>query len=65
MIKDKKSKRRSSELTNQVFGHLRVLNRVENIKGRPVWACLYLCGNVVEVFDFDPQKHMERVRSLS
>ena len=49
MIKDKKPKRRSSDLTNQIFGNLRVLNRVENINGRPVWACLCLCGNIVDV----------------
>ena len=33
---DKKTKRRSSDLTNQVFGNLKVIKRVENINGRPV-----------------------------
>ena len=46
---DKKTKRRSSDLTNQVFGNLKVIKRVENINGRPVWSCLCLCGKTVEV----------------
>ena len=46
---DQKTKRRPSDLTNQVFGNLKVINRVKNINGRPVWSCLCLCGKTVEV----------------
>ena len=37
------------DLTGEIFGYLRVIDRAENHKKQTVWRCKCRCGNVVNV----------------
>ena len=39
----------AKDLTGQVFGHLTVVRRAENVNGRVCWECVCECGNTVIV----------------
>lgn len=48
-IYDGPTSKKLDDLTNKIFGRLKVLARGENICGHPAWICECTCGNIVHV----------------